>query len=90
MYYLEDDSLDEEDCVPVPSKVRDRLFLSGSDVAECKTALKNCNITHILNLKGGKQSFPKVISITTSYIGKQVSNNTFQFLSFLLPLKQLT
>lgn len=68
MYYMCDEC-EEEDCVvtlPVPDKVKDRVFISGSDVAESKEALKKHNITHILNLKGGKQQFPKVICLHIS------------------------
>jgi hypothetical protein len=59
MYYMIDEC--EEECIlPVPDKVTDGLYISGNEVAESKEALKKHKITHILNLKGGKQLFPKV------------------------------
>jgi len=59
MYYLPEECSEEDIEVAKPNLVRCGLYISGYESTECKSTLQKENITHILNLRGGKKLFPK-------------------------------
>ena len=59
MYYMDDCCYAE--CLPKPDKVKNKLYISGYEATENIVALQQLNITHILDLRGGKELFPTVI-----------------------------
>jgi len=66
MYYTDsfeqDWDVEEEEIsslyLPRPTKVREKLFIGCQDSSRSKFALRNSNISHILDLTGAKPSFP--------------------------------
>jgi hypothetical protein len=57
MYYCDGD---EEDFLPQPDCVCPGLFISDYETTQCLETLKKHNISHILNMKGGKELYPQV------------------------------
>lgn len=60
MYYVPEDCWDEVVPISKPNRVKQGLYISDCEAAECKESLKKENITHILNLVGGKAPYPEV------------------------------